>query len=78
MSFFQIIYLIDVDYLARVENMTNGQTHKGGWGKNVMNGHTLIGMWVENMTNGQTHRGKKGDGRIDGSTDGRTESCFLW
>ena len=34
-------------FLARVENVTNGQTHIGGW--------------VENVTNGQTHRGKKGD-----------------
>ena len=31
-------------FLARVENVTNGQTHIGGW--------------VENVTNGRTHRGK--------------------
>ena len=27
-------------FLARVENVTNGQTHIGGWVKNVTNGQT--------------------------------------
>ena len=44
-------------FLARVENVTNGQTHIGGW--------------VENVTNGRTHRGGKGDGRTDGRTNGK-------
>ena len=44
-------------FLARVENVTNGQTHIGGW--------------VENVTNGQTHRGKKGDIIIHHHTYGK-------
>ena len=39
-------------FLARVENVTNGQTHIGRWVENVTNGQTHIGGWVENMTNG--------------------------
>ena len=49
-------------FLARVENVTNGQTHIGGW--------------VENLTNGQMDKRtvtKYGDGW----TDGQRESCFL-
>ena len=49
-------------FLARVENVTNEQTHIGGWVKNVTNGrtdeHTVTTNW-------------------DGRTDGRTESSFL-
>ena len=42
------------------DKRTNGQTHIGGWVKNVTNGQTQIGGWVENVTNGQMHS-KNGD-----------------
>ena len=29
-------------FLARVENVTNGQTHIGGWVENVTNGRTEV------------------------------------
>ena len=59
-------------FFARVENVTNGQTHIGRWVKNVTKGQMHIGGWVKSVTNGQTHiggcvengrthRGKKGD-----------------
>ena len=41
-------------FLVRVENVTNGQTHIGGWVENVTNGQAHIGRWVKNVTNGQT------------------------
>ena len=52
-------------FLVKVKNVANGQTHIGGW--------------VKNVTNGQTDKrtgGKNGD-ITDGRTDGLTESCFL-
>ena len=42
--------------MVRVKNMTNGQTHIGGWVDNVTNRQTHIGGWVENVTNGQTDK----------------------
>ena len=40
----------------KCDKWTNGQTHIGGWVKNVTNGQTHIGGWVENVTNGQTDK----------------------
>ena len=66
-------------FLARVENMTNGQTHTGRWVEYCderTNGQTHIGRWVKNVTNRRTdeHTQYKNG---DGLTDGSTESCFL-
>ena len=53
-------------FLARVENVTNRQTHRGGWVENVTNGQTNIGGWVENVVNGRTNK-KRGHTHIYGS-----------
>ena len=50
-------------FFARVENVTNGQTHIGGW--------------VENMTNGRTHERTVKMG-TDGRTNGKLFSKVGW